>query len=155
MQPQDAFVHQVQMIVNLLFNPYIVAVDQEQSWAAFPNDIDEGPVHAMYIGKKLQWLWVEFNNDIHGSFDTPTQYEYNLVVTHLGICCIWFLLTVASGATRPRPWLMQIKYISPTHVRTITCTTTIHSLTKIAGSEYSECLANVPQIFSAILDSDL
>ena len=49
----------------------------------------------MYTGGDLQWLWVECDNDTHGSFDTPAQYEYELVVTcvptHVTtkqICCI-------------------------------------------------------------------
>ena len=29
----------------------------------------------------LQQLWAEFDNDVHGSLDTPTQYEYKLGVT--------------------------------------------------------------------------
>ena len=34
--------------------------------------------------------------------------------------CIWFVVTLALGATRPRPRLLQIKYITPTRVTTIT-----------------------------------
>ena len=86
------------MVVNLCLNPYTVAVDLEQFWVAFPNDIYEGPPHAMYTGRGLQWLWREFDNDIRGSFDTPVQYEYKSVVTRgVGIWCIWFVLT--KGAT--------------------------------------------------------
>ena len=40
---------------------------------------------AMYTGSGLQWLWVEFDNDTHGSFGLPAQYEYKLVVTRVGI----------------------------------------------------------------------
>ena len=31
----------------------------------------------------LQWLWVDFDNDIHGSVDMPAQYEGKFVVAHV------------------------------------------------------------------------
>ena len=46
------------------------------SGLGFPNDIHEGPLHSMNTAKGLQWLWVGFDDYIHGSFDMPDQYEY-------------------------------------------------------------------------------
>ena len=58
-----------------------MAEDLEQFWGVFHNDVHEEPLHAIYTGRGLQQLWVEFDNNTRGSFDTPNQYEYKIVVT--------------------------------------------------------------------------
>ena len=64
-----------------------------------------------------RWLLDEFDCDLYGSWDLLAPYENKLVVTRVGIWCIWFVSTAASGATLPWPWLIQIKYITPTLVK--------------------------------------
>ena len=71
------------MVVNLCLNPFKKGstVDQEQFWVVFPIHVHVRLRHAMYTGKGIQWLWVEFDSDTHGPFNTSAQYEYKLVVT--------------------------------------------------------------------------
>ena len=68
--------------VNLRLSPYIVVVDLDQLWGF--NDIHEGPLHGGSLVVPMFYTLCILAGISSGSFCTPAQYEYKLVVTHVG-----------------------------------------------------------------------
>ena len=69
--------------VNQRINPYIVAMDLDR--CGFLNDIHEGPLHEASAVVALLYILCILACVSSGSFATPAQYEYKLVVTRVGI----------------------------------------------------------------------
>ena len=136
-------------------HPYIMAVSKRLR-VAFDNDIHDGTKHV--FSPTCVVSWISLSNATHSRFEScqyirtskrlPAISQRFLWYAHsiwIQISCntgrswcIWFVVTVASGATRPRPRLLQIKYITPTRVTTITYSFTP---TKVEDVKLDDCKA--------------
>ena len=84
------------------------------SWLCFLMIFMRDHFTLCILERGLHWLNGKFDTDIHSSFDTPDQYK--LVVTSVGMGCIWFVLPTWLRHYCPWPWLIQIKYIPFLHI---------------------------------------